>query len=126
MPVHPDKNHARMEINMKQLILSGVFLFITGIAYADCNPDYCANVYIDRLYIDHKGDVFIGTSGDETQLTCEASSGLYLTLPNTHQGADKIYSTLLAAQIAGKKFTTIQVNNTEPGCIIQYVTLDRQ
>lgn len=101
-----------------------VFLFSAMSAYADCNPDFCANVFISRLYIKHDGDVFVGTSGDESVLNCNAASGVYVTLPHDHPGADKIYSALLAAQMANKRVNSIQVNDVEPGCVIQFVTLD--
>lgn len=109
---------------MKKLMLT--FLAGASLANADCNPDFCHDVYIDTLYPVYEGTVYVATSGDESVLNCNAASGQYVTLKADHKGADRIYSTLLAAQISGKKINSIQVDDNSTGCVIQYVTLNRQ
>lgn len=94
-------------------------------AFADCIPDHCASVYVDTLYAESTGGVYVGTSGDESVLNCHAVANVYVTLPGDMAGADTVYSTLLSAQVSGKR-VTIQVDDNSTGCVIQYVTLSRQ
>lgn len=98
-------------------------------AYAECNPDYCAQVYVDQVYTNTNGTVYVGTSGTESNLLCGAVSGVYLTLDLRETGgipygsgpaASAIYSQLLTAQTTNKK-VNIQVNNDSTGCPITYV-----
>ena len=95
-------------------------------AMADCNPDACADVRIDRLYVEASGKILIGTTGDEKKLTCKAISDLYLTLEAGAAGKAEIYSAFLAAQMSNKVVSNIQVNDTLPGCIVEFITLDKQ
>lgn len=69
--------------------------------------------------------VFIGTSGDENLLDCDAKSGVYTILNMNIPGASAVYSTLLSAQMANK-IVNVRINNGSAGCNVQYVTLDRQ
>jgi len=109
---------------MKKIIaLSALF---SNFVFANvCIPDNCAHVYIDKLYVESTGTIYIGTSGDESKLNCHAVSSVYVTIPAGTPGADYLYSTLLAAQTTGKTISVIQVDDHKPGCVIQYVTLDR-
>lgn len=112
---------------MKKIFCLLGFGIISSIAQADfCNSDYCGDVYIDKLYVADSGFVYVATSADEKILNCQAESGVYLTLNPDDKGSDRIYSTLLAAQISGRKISTIQVADNSQGCRIQYITLWRQ
>ncbi|KZN56742.1 hypothetical protein N474_11355 [Pseudoalteromonas luteoviolacea CPMOR-2] len=95
-------------------------------AVGKCIPDHCGSVYIERLYVEASGTIYIGTSGDEKVLNCQAVAGGYATIPAGTPGADLLYSTLLAAQMSNKVITTLQVDDNKPGCVVQYVTLDKQ
>ena len=48
-----------------------------------------------------------------------------MTIPAGTPGADFLYSTLLTAQTTGRAVSVIQVDDHKPGCVVQYVTLDR-
>lgn len=63
-----------------------------------CNPDHCGGIFVDMLYVEASGRVYVSTSGDEKLLNCQALSGVYVTLLESSPGRDLIYSTLLTAQ----------------------------
>ncbi|KPZ73130.1 hypothetical protein J8L86_12590 [Shewanella sp. MMG014] len=108
---------------MKYLLL---FLIIfTPLVQANCVPHGCFGVEVEKLYIKASGMVYIATSGDETLMDCSAVSGVYSTLSPTDPGINRIYSTLLAAQMAGKKVSVRTVNSSNV-CQISYVTIDKQ
>lgn len=114
----------------KTSILLSTFVFISLfplLTNAGCGGNSCTNVYVDKLYVNANSSelVYIGTSGDETQLDCEAHAGVYAILDSNQGNADKIYSTLLAAQLANKK-VRIRVATNTVGCKVAYITLDRQ
>lgn len=114
----------------KTSLYLSTILFLTLfplLTYADCGGNSCSNVYIDRLYVNANSSelVYIGTSGDETQLDCEAHAGVYAILDSNQGNADKIYSTLLAAQLANKK-VRIRIDTNTVGCKVSYITIDRQ
>ncbi|WP_218919595.1 hypothetical protein [Shewanella psychrophila] len=82
-------------------------------------------MYVETLYINASGIIYIGTSGDETLMSCSAVSDVYVTLKRSEPAADMIFSTLLAAQMADKK-VHIRTVDKSVGCKIAYVTLDKQ
>ncbi|MBQ4861605.1 hypothetical protein J8L98_07870 [Pseudoalteromonas sp. MMG013] len=63
-----------------------------------CIPDHCAQVYIERRYVEASGTIYVGTSGDEKILNCNAVAGVYVTIPAGTLGANLLYSILLTAQ----------------------------
>lgn len=106
------------------------FLFLSLIpliSYAGCSGNSCSSVYVDKLYVNatSSAKIYIGTSGDESLLDCEAHANVYVTLDSSQANADKIYSTLLAAQLANKT-VRIRVDTSTAGCKVSYITLDRQ
>lgn len=113
---------------MKVVIFLLIILFLTAAVQANdggaCNPDHCGGVFVDMLYVEASGRVYIATSGDEKLLNCQAVAGVYVTLSEGSPGRDLIYSTLLTAHTTNQRLT-IQVDDNIPGCIIQYVTLVR-
>jgi len=96
-----------------------------GSAYANCSSDVCLSVHIERLYITVNGLIYVGTSGDETQLSCTAVSNVYVSLDTTVGNSDELYSTLLAAQLADKK-VSMRMLPASTNCAIHYMTIDRQ
>lgn len=108
---------------MKKFLFFATMLMSTSV-WAACGGIRCEQVYVDRLYPSTSGSIYIGTSGDEKNLACSPNGGVYLTLSPTDPNADHIYSTLLAAQLAGKK-VHIRVSENSTGCGIVYMTLDR-
>lgn len=104
-----------------------VILFMSAYLQAGvCVPDHCADVFIERLYVESSGTIYVGTSGDESKLNCNAVSGVYVTIPASLGGSSALYSTLLTAQTTNKKISVVQVDDHQAGCIIQYITLDKQ
>ena len=110
---------------MKRVLMCLTISLFSSLAYPQCSSNTCDNVYVDRLYATKSGLVFVATSGDEGLLDCNASSGVYTTLDLNDPGANVIYSTLLAAQMANKRVQVRPENGTD-GCLISYVTLDKQ
>ncbi|MDR6984476.1 hypothetical protein J2X32_003120 [Rheinheimera pacifica] len=111
---------------MKLKLVLGVALSIfSGLSYADCISYICQNVYVDKLYTNTSGIVYVATSGDETKLDCNAESNVYLTFNLSDPAGDVYYSTLLAAQISDRK-VSIRIVNGSQGCKIAYITHDRQ
>lgn len=113
---------------MRIIILILIMLFPATAVQANdggaCNPDHCGGIFVDMLYVEASGRVYIATSGDEKLLNCQAVAGVYVTLSEGSPGRDLIYSTLLTAHSTNQR-VTIQVDDNIPGCIIQYVTLAR-
>lgn len=122
----------------KSIILFGLFLY-TPLAFGDCSSDNCSNVYVDKIYVNSETEVpsdqqnaliLIGTSGDETKLTCSpghpsGNSGVYVALDTADATADFIFSTLVTAQASGRPVTIQVTDNPNERCMIEYVTLDR-
>jgi len=109
---------------MRTIVAGFITLSLCSSVAADCSPDWCFDVQVDRLYPNANGMIYIGTTGDETKLNCTAPGGVYLTLNSTDAGRDVIYSTFLSAMVTGKK-VGIQVTDGSTDCRIQYVVLDR-
>jgi hypothetical protein len=94
-------------------------------ALADCAGKACADVYIDRIYIQGQGAIFIGTSGNETLLNCTAVSSVYVTLDPSERNSDLMYAQLRDAQAEDKKvYVRIQENSSD--CKIQHIIIDRR
>ncbi|TMP30449.1 hypothetical protein CWB98_23250 [Pseudoalteromonas rubra] len=110
----------------KSLLLPLLCFSSTAVFAGVCNPDFCHKVYIERLYVEASGKIFIGTSGDEKILNCNAESGSYVTIPAGTPGADFLYSALLTAQTTNLPIEVIQVDDNLPGCVVQYITLDKK
>ncbi|ACA85752.1 conserved hypothetical protein [Shewanella woodyi ATCC 51908] len=110
---------------LKKLFVSLVFLFVSSSVSAVCFERGCSNVYVEKLYVNASGVVYVGTSGDERLMTCDAVSDVYSTFRSTDAGGDMIFSTLLAAQLSNKKVFVRTVESSNE-CKIAYVTLDKQ
>lgn len=94
-------------------------------AFGGCTSGYCADVYVDQLYIRGSGKNLIQTSGDETKLNCMADSGVFIEIPDTANKKD-ILSVLLAAQTSGKKVLVRISENPSAACSISYITLNKK
>jgi hypothetical protein len=103
-------------------VFAAAALAFAAVAYAECYPGGCAEVYVDELYPD-SGGAWVQTSGNETLANCTADSNVFLRL-NGGPGFDAIYATLLAAQISEKKVGIRIIEGTNP-CTIAYVRLNR-
>ena len=91
-------------------ILIGIFAIYTISAQAaGCNTTGCYNVNIDKLFVTNTGTIYVGTSGDESSLTCGALGGTYIILP-TGTAQNQLYSMLLTAQTT-KRPVNIKVSD---------------
>jgi hypothetical protein len=103
-------------------VFAAAALAFAAVAFAECYPGGCAEVYVDELYPD-SGGAWVQTSGNETLASCTVDSNVFLRL-NGGPGFDAIYATLLAAQISEKKVGIRIIEGSNP-CAIAYVRLNR-
>ncbi|MBU1668723.1 hypothetical protein KKC13_09915 [bacterium] len=109
---------------MKKYLLS--LILVGGMfsnAQADCSPDACSNVEVTKLYVTSYGRIYIGTSGDESKLDCISPANVYVTIPNSSEGKEAMYSALLATQTTNKK-ATIRIVNNSSICEVAYVVIE--
>ena len=106
-------------------LLAAIGSILSGPALADCGGEYCHDVYVDQLYVEASGGIWLQTSGTETSLSCTPDSGVFLRLANGNEGLKNIYAALLAAQTAGKTVHVRIIGGSSP-CAISYVLMDRQ
>ena len=106
---------------MKYILLI-LFSLASLAVRADCDGHSCTYVKITRMYVEAEGDTVIGTSGDESNLSCDAGSNGYITLDSGVKNYKEIYSLLLTAHTIEK---LIWVRTTNSGtCKISYVVSD--
>lgn len=110
---------------MRNKVLLIGALVASGLAQAECVPHICQDVYVERLYSNSNGVIYVATSGNEDSLDCNPVSGGYLSFNLSAASGNVFYSTLLAAQLADRK-VSIRIQNGTEGCAIQYITHDRQ
>lgn len=111
---------------MKVTALTGIALsLLSSVSFGDCVPHICQDVYVEKLYSNTNGVIYVATSGDETKLNCNAVSDLYVTFNLSDPSGDAYYSTFLAAQMSDRKVSIRVVTGSE-GCNIQYITHERQ
>ena len=90
---------------------------------AECTSWGCYE-YVETLYTNIGGVVYVGTTGDETKSNCRPVSDVYFQFNVSDPGGAAIYSTLLAAQMADKR-VSIRIRESSSG-EIGYVTLKKQ
>lgn len=106
-------------------LLTLVVSIWAGPAFAGCSGEYCNDVYVDQLYVEASGGIWLQTSGTETALSCTPDSGIFLRLAIGNEGLKNIYAALLAAQAAGRKVHVRIIGGSSP-CSISYVLLDKE
>ena len=105
--------------------LVGVGLLLSGYAQADClSAGSCVGVNITRMYVTPAGDTRVSTSGQESNLPCNAGTAGYLLLSQGQKNYNATYSLLLSA------FTTespvwIRTTTSADTCRIVYVVHDK-
>ena len=104
------------------LFLFFVVIFYVADVHAECSNERCVGK-ITRLYT-HSGTntVYIGTDGDEKQLQCQPTEGVYIILEPTKPLFHEIYSSLLSAAIRGIR-TKVRVNTDGNKCRLIYVVV---
>jgi hypothetical protein len=105
---------------MKKTLIS--ILAITALsvgANASCGSTGCYNIDIAKLYVASNGNIYIGTSGDESKLGCTSPGNTLVTIPNAHPGKNAIYSLLLTAKTTKQKLTIRTVDGSA-NCEVAY------
>ena len=102
------------------LLTSAVF---SGSVFAQCAGNNCVNIKITRIYVTSTGHVSVNTSGDETQLNCDAGPGNYITLRTSHPGFDPTYALMLAAHTTGQPITLRTLSSGN--CDLLYAVSDK-
>jgi hypothetical protein len=109
---------------LRKFALACLGMLAGGQAFADCYTDRCTSVYVDELYVEATGGLWLQTSGTESSLTCAVNSGVWLRLEPTAAGFKYIYGTLLAAQLA-ERTVTVRIDSGSNPCSISYVVVSR-
>ena len=110
---------------INKLNIGPILTMFSAAVYSDCIPHMCQDVYVQRLYTNTNGLVYVATSGDETNLDCNAVQSEYLSFNLSDPAGDAFYSTLLASQISERK-VSIRIKNGSEGCKFAYITHDKQ
>lgn len=106
---------------MKKFIIGISFSLLSSFAWAECNGFQCRDVTIDTLYVTthQTGKAIIGTSGDESQLSCDAGPNGYLTIDFDDANYEAIYAIMLSSHTTNYP---VQVRTSESGdCKVLYI-----
>lgn len=98
-------------------------LLAANVAYADCADWSCTNVQITRMYVTANGNTIVGTSGDESQLSCDAGGAGYIFLKPSASNYDSTYALLLTAHTTEHP-VWIRTSKTS-ACEVMYVVSDK-
>ncbi len=104
--------------------LAAGLVLLPGLASANCTGNSCRNVKIDRIYVRNTDDIYINTTGDETQLNCRPIQGKYIALRPSHRQFDQVYSLLLSTKLADKDIWIRVVNAPTADCALSYVVME--
>lgn len=98
-------------------------IFVSGSVFADCGGNNCSYVKITEMHVVYEGSVWIGTSGNEANITnCTPNSSL-IKIDTTTAGGKNIYSALLSAQARDKDVQVRTMDNVNP-CQVHYVVVN--
>lgn len=92
-------------------------------ADAECGPTACTG-YVDQIYVEANGDLYVRTSGNELLANCTPNSGVFLHLPGGATKFKEIYALLLTAQAQDRQVTLRIIDSSNP-CTISWASLDR-
>lgn len=108
----------------KLLFVPLIFLLlVSSHASASCNGIACSAILVDTIYANISGNVYIATSGTETNLNCTPASNVYLTLEMDQPGSYTIYALLLEAQKSSKAIK-LRIYDNSSGCKVKYAVYD--
>ncbi|WNO09351.1 hypothetical protein [Teredinibacter sp. KSP-S5-2] len=100
-----------------------ILAFISINAFADCDASGCTGVTITRIVVTPGSGTLISTSGDESKLTCDATSKGYIALNPADSNYNATYALILAAHTT-KHPMWIRTNDGTGSCVVQYVVSD--
>ncbi|MDM3871228.1 hypothetical protein QSV34_07650 [Porticoccus sp. W117] len=109
---------------MKQLILALILVVLPSMSWAECSGGSCKAVKVTRMVVKANGDVNIGTSGDESNLTCEDGGHGYIKLEKDSNGFNQVYSLLLTSHTTEHPIW-IRANDDSGECRVVYVVSDK-
>jgi len=99
-------------------------LFVASAVNAACMASGCYDEFVDQIYIQANGSLYVQTSGTETLANCTPDSGVYLFLAGTASKFKEVYATLMYAQAMGLRAKIRVIEGTNP-CEIAWVAVDR-
>jgi hypothetical protein len=91
---------------------------------AECQPTACVG-FVDQVYVEANGNLYVQTSGNETLANCTPNSGIYLYLAASATNFKEIYAMLLTAETLGWQVTLRIVDSSNP-CTISWASVNRQ
>ncbi len=103
-----------------------IFMYASSATYAECIPGstpVCVNVTINHIQAYTNSEFVIGTSGNESLLSCLAIQGSLLRLNPAEANFKDVYAMLLSANLIGKP-VTIRLDDAQSNCYILYVTVN--
>ena len=105
-------------------LIVGLILVTTSLSsLADCSSVNCSAVKITRMVVNAEGDIGLGTSGNESNLSCDAGSSGYITLKKMSSNFDHLYSLILSAHVTNHP-VTIRTTNAST-CEVVYLVSDK-
>lgn len=117
---------AHATLNSKNIITATLFFilaFISISTFAACDGVSCTGVKISRLVVTANGNVSIGTSGDESKLSCDSGRHGYIKLIQNHSNFNATYALLLSAHITEHPMWIRTGSSGE--CQVVYVVSDK-
>ena len=108
---------------LKAIAVGACLFFASFIATAECVMGGCTG-YVEQLYIEADGGLWLQTSGNETLAGCTADSNIFLRLPGDAPKFKEVYALLLAAQLADRPVFVRLATGSNP-CRILYVYMNR-
>ncbi|WP_421722716.1 hypothetical protein [Bacterioplanoides sp.] len=103
-----------------------IFIVILLVSSPAVSVDRCASwgciSTVSDLYTNADGLIYVGTPLDETLANCSAVLDVYFSINPESGNAEKMYSSILAAYVSGKKIQ-LRVKENNSKCELSYVRL---
>lgn len=110
-------------MNIVKTAAAAMLTGISSIAAAECSATGCIG-YVEQLYIEADGGLWLQTTGNEQLANCVPNSGIFLRLPGDAAKFKEVYALLLSAQIADRQVFVRIAEGSNP-CRILYVHMNR-
>jgi hypothetical protein len=109
-----------MKLGKKIIALALFGMAVSGWARAiGCDVTGCTG-YVEALYVQNNGNIYVATDQDEKIPECNAVGGVYFHINGANAGARDMYSAILTASTTNQKvfFRVVQDNGK---CEMAYV-----
>lgn len=101
-----------------------LFLIFSSGVNAECSGKDCRGITIERLYLNPSSNrINFSTSGDETELDCNANNEQYIFMSLDSVSSKEAYSLLLAAHMSQSTFW-VKVTAADTVCEVVYLVSD--